>query len=166
MKTRTVSLMLIVLAITLLVFPVACSSTVSIPPAPGPGPAVKILNPVDGSTTSNDIIEVAVAVYNFKLTDASVKKNAAGQGHLDFCVVPANSADAKNPDYIPFYGGECLLTNATYTVTTALPAGTYLLLATLMNNDDTPITPGTKDTRTVIVSGPGDHEVHLILNVR
>jgi hypothetical protein len=149
------------LGIMMLIIPIGCSSTNSIPPAFSSSPSVKIISPSQGAIVSGDVL-ISVAIYNFVLSDPSIKKNAPSQGHFEFCIYPSSST----PTPSNIFGGECTLTSAIYSITTLTQPGTYTISAELKNNDDTPFSPPVTDTVDIVISGQVDHQISLLLNIK
>jgi hypothetical protein len=165
MKKLLVKLAVLLSLITLSIS-VGCSTTSSvlaspIPPPTSVAPSVGILSPADGADVSGDFM-VSVALYNFILDNSTVKKNAVGHGHFEFCIYPSSST----PTPSNIFGGECTLTSAIYSITTLTQPGTYTVSAELKNNDDTSFGPPIKDTVNIVVNGQGDHKVSLLLNLK
>jgi hypothetical protein len=165
MKKLLVKTAFLICLITLIIS-VGCSSTNSVlaspvPPPTSSTPDVGILSPADGASVTGDFM-VSVFIYNFILKDPSVKKNAQGEGHFEFCIYPSSST----PTPSNIFGGECSLTSAIYSITTLTQPGTYTISAELKNMDDTSFNPPIKDTSTVVISGQGNHKVSLLLNLQ
>lgn len=139
----------------------ACSKTPEPVSVPGGSPAIDVISPVNDSAINGNV-DINLVVTNFALATAAGLKNTTGQGHLDFCITPAASP-TNPPVQIPFFGmgNTCQMVSATYNVGQALTPGTYILTLSLVNNDDSNLSPPVTQSIQITVNGSGIHNVTL-----
>jgi plastocyanin len=114
-------------------------------------PAIKILEPTDGSEIQGDNVTVVVDVSDFELVDKLGQENVEGEGHIHYYMDAAVPTAPGNPA-ITAPGTYAPIANTSYTWQNVAP-GMHNFSVQLVNNDHTPLAPMVLSQNTVEVMG-------------
>jgi len=116
-------------------------------------PAIKVLEPEDGSEVAEGDITVEVEVSDFELVDEVGQTNTENEGHILYYMDAAvPTAPGKPATTAP--GTFASTINTSYTWEN-VSAGTHNFSAQLVNNDQTPLEPAILSQNRVEVTGSG-----------